>query len=103
MRPLDASAVKPAPLTGIAARIGVPPPAGFGLDFLPGSQSVMQLTGALSIEIETMLSVWAGWQPVSNLSRVVQGCFVMMRSANCRLQAPEGCTANGVLPETVKW
>ena len=50
-----------------------------------------------------MLSVWAGWQPVSNLSRVVQGCFVMMRSADCRLQASEGCTASGVLPETVKW
>lgn len=36
VRQLDTSAIKAPQLTGIAAKIGVPPPAGFGLDFLPG-------------------------------------------------------------------
>jgi hypothetical protein len=81
VRALDTSAVKPAPVTGIAARIGVPPPAGFGLDFLPGRQSGMDViphvhergcddqTAALAVG-RVALSACS----VSSFSWVVQAC-----------------------------
>jgi hypothetical protein len=54
VRQLDTSATKPAPVMGIAARIGVPPPAGFGLDLLPGINNTAGMNESSSLDLDRL-------------------------------------------------
>ena len=79
VRQLDTSAVKPAPVTGIAARIGVPPPAGFGLDFLPGTHIDVKTAcaGRVLSDPQSQLSCWAFCWVISVHHRQGLDCAVL--------------------------